>query len=247
MRNTLLTLLLCSLYIAPAGAQSNEAAGQAASEADAQAERAQSDSTLASLARGAGFIGLVKVDTTEYETIRDLPNEGFAILRVLVTYRHPGDVREAPGSIDVYENGLGNDACYYPERQNEGNRFLVFLNKRTGKDEQGEEKKGYEGARPGCMIPVFVTADNRYALRFPIPGLDIRDRSVIRKIEFADPDAFVTAGKSLSYTNVDYMVENGWLREADGDRYVFTTGVYLSEARRLMDLGEDTAPANEGG
>lgn len=242
MRYIPLTLLLCSLYIAPAGAQSNEEADRAASEeADSQSGQSTSEPTLASLARGADFIGLVKVDTTEYETIRDLPNEGFAILRVLVTYRHPGDVREAPGSIDVYENGLGNDTCYYPERQNEGNRFLVFVNKRTGKDEQGEKKEGYESTRPGCMIPVFVTEDNRYALRYPIPGLDIRDRSVIRKIEFADPDAFVTAGRNMSFTSVDYMVENGWLREADGDRYVFTTGIYLNEARRLMRLDEEAA------
>lgn len=237
MRNPLLILLLCGLYIAAAGAQSNEESDAPAS--DDPPEQASSEPTLASLASEADFIGIVQVDATEYETVRDQPSEGFAILRVLVTYRHPGEVLEAPESLDVYEDGFGNDACYYPERQNEGRRYLAFLKERTGKDDQGEEKTGYRGMKPGCMLPVLIAADNRFALLFPVPGVDIQDRSVIRKIDFADPDAFVIAGEEMRYTEVEYMAEHNWLRKADDDRHVYTTGIYLSDARRLMNLDGD--------
>lgn len=245
MRNPLLILLLCGLYIATAGAQSTDENSQASTEEPS--EQASSEPTLASLASEADFIGVVQVDTTEYETVRDLPSEGFAILRVLVAYRHPGEVLDAPGSIDVFEDGFGKDACYYPERQNEGRRYLAFLKERTGKDEQGKEKSGYRGMKPGCMLPVLIAADNRFALRFPVPGVDIQDRSVIRKIDFADPDAFVIGGREVSYTHVEYMVEQNWMRKADDDRYVYTTGIYLSDARRLMNPGEnEDANAPEG-
>lgn len=246
MRKTLLIWLLCGLYIAPALAQSNEEADQPTSEQNAQAEQSEAEPTLASLARGADFIGIVKVDTVEYETMRTLPSEGFAILRVLVTYRHPGDVLEAPNIIEVYEKGFDDDACYYPERENEGRRYLAFLNERTGKDEDGEEKTGYKGTKPGCMLPVLVTADNRFALRYPVPEVDIRDRSVVQKMDFADPDAFVTAGDDLSFSSVDYMVENDWLNEVDEDRHRFTTGIYLDDARPLMKLDEEPGPSGDG-
>lgn len=247
MRKPLSFLLICVLYIAPVGAQSNEEDAQTGPDDDTRAEQQAPEPTLASLAREADFIGIAKVDTTEYETVRDLPSEGFAILRVLVTYRHPGEVLDAPESIDVHEDGFGKDACYYPERRNEGRRYLVFLKERTGKNEEGEEKTGYRGMKPGCMLPVLISADNRFALRYPVPGVDIQDRSVIQEIEFADPDAFITAGQELSYTRAEYMVENGWLREADGDRHIYTTGIYLSDARQLMDLDADTAQDGNDG
>lgn len=229
-------LLICGLYIPCAGAQSNteaETGGEQAAE-----PAASEDKTLAQLAAGADFIGIVQVDDREYETVRDIPSKGFANLRVLVTYRHPGEVREAPGSVQVYEEGFEKDTCYYPERQNEGRRYLVFLQKRTGKTPDGEKREGYEGSRPGCMMPILVTSDNRYALRYPLPGVDVPS-DLVRNLVFADPDAFVEAGADLSYTRVDYLVEQGWLREADNDRHVYTKGVYLRDARRLMDMGAD--------
>lgn len=246
MRKTLLIWLLCGLYIAPALAQSNEEDDRPASGENAQAEQTEGEPTLASLARDADFIGILKVDTVEYETMRTLPSEGFARLRVLVTYRHPGEVLEAPDIVEVHEEGFGDDTCYYPERENEGRRYLAFLNERTGKDEDGEAKTGYKGTKPGCMLPVLVTADNRFALRYPVPGVDIRDRSVIQKMDFADPDAFVTAGDDLSFTRVDYMVENDWLKRVDEDRHRFTTGIYLDDARPLMNLDEEPDSSGDG-
>ncbi len=237
-------LLICGLYIPCAGAQSNtepENGDDQATEEQAAAE----DKTLSELAAGADFIGIVQVDDREYETVRDIPSKGFANLRVLVTYRHPGEVREAPGSVQVHEEGFEEDACYYPERQNEGRRYLVFLQERTGTKPDGQEREGYEGSRPGCMMPVLVTAENRYALRYPVPGVDW-PRDVVRNLVFADPDAFVEAGVDISYTRADYMVENGWLRRADDDRYVYTKGVYLRDARRLMDMGADRAEDGPG-
>lgn len=238
--------LLCGLYIAPALAQSNEEDDPPTSGENGQAEQSKGEPTLAALARDADFIGVLKVDTVEYETMRTLPSEGFARLRVLVAYRHPGEVLEAPDIVEVHEEGFGDDTCYYPERENEGRRYLAFLNERSGKDEDGEEKTGYKGTMPGCMLPVLVTADNRFALRYPVPGVDIRDRSVIQKMDFADPDAFVTAGDELSFARVDYMMDNDWLNQVDEDRHRFTTGIYLDDARSLMKLDEGPAPSEDG-
>lgn len=234
MNKALSILILCGLYIPFALAQSN---------ADPQgpgddAEPSGGEPTLSELAEGADFIGILQVDTTEYETVREIPNEGFAILRVLVTYRHPGDVRETPGSVRVHEKGLDRNACYYPERRNEGRRYLAFLQKRTGKTPEGERKKGYQGSKPGCMLPVLVTADNRYALRYPVPGVQVPQSSV-RNLVFADPDAFVEPGDDISYSRTDYMAERGWLKRADNDRFVYTKGIYVEDARNLMTLNDD--------
>lgn len=238
MRKALLVLILCGLYIPCTLAQSN------AESSGADPEASDGEPTLAELAEGADFIGILQVDTIEYETVREIPSEGFAILRVLVPYRYPGDVREIPGSVQVHEKGLDQDACYYPERRNEGQRYLAFLQKRAGETPEGENKEGFEGSRPGCMLPVFVTADNRYALRYPVPGVEVPQSSV-QGLVFADPDAFIKPGNHLSYSRTDYMVEQGWLERADNDRYVYTKGIHVEDARKLMEL--DDRPEQENG
>lgn len=197
----------------------------------AQEERGEAV-TLEALAAQADYIGLVQVDDREYEEIRDIPTKGVAFLKSLVTYRHPGDPRHPPEEIQMHEEGVGDDKCYYPERRNEGHRFLAFLQKRPGKD-------GFTGERPGCMLPVYVTKDNRYALRYPIQGLRIEDPSLIRELQFSDPDAFVDSGEELSYGRTRELREQGLIRQTESGEYVYTHGVYLSDLRPRLLASND--------
>lgn len=195
--------------------------------------------TLQNLAAGADYIGVLQVDDRDYETTRDMPTAGVAFLRPLISYRHPGDPRRPPELVEVHENGVGAGRCYYPERQNEGHRFLAFLHQRP-------EGEGYTGRMPGCMLPVYVTADNRYALRFPVEGLEIPDRSLVREIHFADPDAFVDRGEDLSYARSRELEERGLVRADDSGRRFYTHGIYLEDLSDVLrSPGSETgSPSN---
>lgn len=194
--------------------------------------------TLAELAQGADFIGLVQVQSIEYEYTRDLPSKGFALLSTLIVYRHPGETwEEAPRFIQVYEKGFKENACYYPERWDEGRRYLVFLEKR--------DKDGYQGMWPGCMLPVLITGQLRYALRYPIPGVELADPSVVRKLSFNDPDAYIKRGADIEYSMADSFAESGYLKKTEDGLYLFTHGVLLGDARELMFSSGSSSAAED--
>lgn len=184
--------------------------------------------TLAELARGADFIGLVQVQSLDYERVRGLPSKGFALLRTLIVYRHPGDPWEKPEFIRVHEKGFGDRKCYYPQRWNEGHRYLVFLEQRK----QG----GLKGIAPYCKLPVLVTDSFHYALRYPVPGVEIRDRSVVQTLSFTDPDAYVDPGDNIPYSRAEAFRQKGYLEPAGEQGLVFTRGIPISDVRHLMSL-----------
>jgi len=214
-------VLLCLAFLPAAAMAADQAAKQ-------DQDSPKGPVTIKQLAAKADYIGLLQVDDTNYETMRGIPSKGHAELKTLVTYRHPGIGRVPPGKVEVYEEGFGDEKCYYPQRRNEGRRYLAFLKKRQGKD-------GYTGSRPGCMLPVYVTRDNSYALRYPVPGLEIPDKSVIKKIQFADPDAYVKAGDQLSYARTDSLVDQDLLEQTDDGDYYYTHGIYLRDLRPAIE------------
>lgn len=222
MRNSI--ALLCLALLPAVAVAANQ-------DADQKQDSPKGPVTIKELAAKADYIGLLQVDDTHYETMRGIPSKGHAELKTLVTYRHPGIGRVPPGKVSVYEEGFGDERCYYPERRNEGRRFLAFLKKRKGKD-------GYSGTRPGCMLPVYVTRDNSYALRYPIPGLAIPDKSLVKKIQFADPDAFVEAGDQLSYARTESLVDQDLLLQTDDGDYQYTHGIYLRDLRPAIEAAK---------
>ncbi len=194
---------------------------------------AGADQSLAELAASADLIAVAQVERTDYSKTRGYPSAGSALLKILSAYKGA-----ARGDwIEVTERGLGADACYYPEPSVfdvEGDRFLVFLN-RTGSG------AAYRGRAPGCRLPVLVTDDNRYALRYPVAGLRIDDPDAVVELRYADPAAIVDAG-GLTDAQRERLVAEFHARPlADDDPlapprelFVYTRGVPITRVRALM-------------
>lgn len=190
--------------------------------------------TVAELAANADVIALVMVEQVDYETTRDFPSSGSGFLSVLIPYR--GDIKKGDW-LEVKEKGLHDYACYYPEPDIfafDGARFLVMLQK-------AETGDSYHGTAPGCMIPVYVTSDNRYAVQYPVDGLDNRELApLVREFEFNDPAAFVDAS-DYTQRQLEQFIGRYAARKVETDayapdtqRYVYTRGVPLSDFRKLI-------------
>lgn len=187
--------------------------------------------TLEELAAEADLVALVQVLDTDYEYARDFPVGGTAFLRVLIPYKLD---RPLPDIIEVYDEGLHEGECYFPNPPvtEEGRRYLVFV--RRNPDVAGQ----YLGLGPGCSLTALVTADNRYALRYPAEGLEVADdlAALARPMDFADAHA-VLDYEALDPDERNAMLEQGLLNAQEDRRYKLTHGIPLGAARRL--LGED--------
>lgn len=186
--------------------------------------------SLAELAAAADVVAVVQMRDGDYRYQRDFPISGSAYLKVLIPYK----VDQPLEWIDVYEFGLHENECYFPNPTvfEEGRRYLVFLRR------DPEDAERYRGLPQGCALDVLVTSDNSYALRIPATGIDLSDSLLELATEqhYADPYARETDGILASQTR-DAWLENGWLRRETGekgDELVYTMGVDLLEVRALM-------------
>ena len=216
--------LACALLVAVAGPVPAQDAGSEASEAPPPP-------TLSELAAEADLVALVQVLDTDYEYARDFPVGGTAFLRVLIPYKLD---QPLPDIIEVYEEGLHEGECYFPNPPvtEEGRRYLVFV--RRNPDVAGQ----YLGLGPGCSLTALVTADNRYALRYPPEGLEVADdlETLAVPIDFADKHA-VLDYEALDPSERNALLQQGLLEEREERRYKLTHGIALGDARAL--LGED--------
>ncbi len=190
--------------------------------------------TLAELAAAADLIAVVRVERTDYLKTRGFPSGGSAFLKVLIPYR--GAARD--DWLEVTEQGLRDDACYYPEPgafEFEGSRFLVFLKRAPG------AAGTYRGRAPGCRLPVLVTAANGYALRYPVAGLEVNDPDAVAELSYVDPAAYVDAADFTS-AQLRELTEVWQARAVPSDdplappraRYVYTRGIPIERLRALM-------------
>jgi len=186
---------------------------------------------LAALAARADLVALAQVVDTDYQYTREFPSGGTAFLRVLIPYkvtRPYGDL------IQVYEEGLHDNECYFPDPPagEEGRRYLVFLRISPERPAQ------FNGLDNGCALAALVTADNGYALRWPTDG--IRSAAVpadlALPLKFADRDAIVDDA-SLTVEHRNDWRSAGWLRELEDGRFTFTRGIPLDQVRSL--IGEE--------
>ena len=195
--------------------------------------------TFAQLAADADLIAVVQVEETTYEYVRrKFPVKGTGYLKVLLPYK--GDT--TPGTlIQVPESGLRDTACYYPRLdlfQVEGARFLAFLKQ--------EKDDVYKGVAPYCQLPVFVTDSARYALKYPVPGVEFASPDQVRELQFADPAAYVETN-DMTRMQIEAL-EADFARPvptAPGfppdTRYVYTRGIMLGDVRAAMFPPERTA------
>jgi hypothetical protein len=177
MRVIMRTFLLPTLWLL--------LAGPAAAGSDEPLAPGSGPLSLAELARKADFIALAQVRDTDYLRSRDIPVSGSAYLRVLIPYK--GDA--GAELVEVYEKGLHDRECYFPNPDvfEEGRRYLLFLRR------DADHPERYRGLAEGCAVDVLVDRDNRYAVRLPVTGIALSDplEQLARPMAFSDPYAVV--------------------------------------------------------
>ena len=197
--------------------------------AEAADDQALLPISLAELALSADLVVLAQVKDTDYFMRRDIPVSGSAYLKVLVPYKvdRPVDL------IEVYEKGLHERECYFPNPTvfEEGRRYLLFLKR----DPDHEER--YRGLPQGCALDVLVDSDNRYALRYPVTGIDLSDPlgELARDMTFSDAYATVD-DDALLPPQRDAMLSAGEITPYDSParQWLYTRGISLTAVRKVM-------------
>lgn len=194
---------------------------------DADIEHKISPASLSSLAAKADMVAVAQVKDTDYVYTRSFPSEGSAFLQILITYK-PGKAAEE--IIEVYEKGLHPNECYFenPTVFEEGRRYLVFFRR------DADDPEKYLGLAEGCALEILVTANNRYALKYPLEGIDLADQldNLATRYDFRDNYAVVPE-ESLSPTTRDDLLARGLIIPYQG-KFKYTHGVDLTAARKLI-------------
>ena len=132
-------------------------------------------------AQWADLVAIAQVDDIEYKKVRKLNAQGYAYLKVRVPYKGA----ELNESIAVVAKGFDENVCYYPDRKNEGERFLVFLKKAPG-----EKSNVYYGFKPYCQMQILLSDTGQYILRTPLDdNIFPFDSKLIEPQNFNDPHA----------------------------------------------------------
>lgn len=184
--------------------------------------------SLTDLAAKSDLVALAQVRDTDYLVRREIPVSGSAYLRVLIPYK----TDQAVDIVDVYEKGLHENECYFPNPTvfEEGRRYLLFLVR------DPEDPARYRGHPEGCALDVLVDRDNRYALRYPADGIKLSDQleGLARPMIFSDGYSLVK-DEDLPPTARNAMLAAGQLEPAGDDTWRFTQGIGLTDVRRLID------------
>lgn len=181
--------------------------------------------TPAELAAESDFVVLGKLEIYEYEKRRHIPVEGKTWFDVLVPYKVPRPTER----VLVREEGIGEDKCYFDDVPlwDEMPRYLLFLIR----DEEGDIR----GHPDGCAIPVLITTDNQYAVRWPIENLDVDEQAeaLVREFEFHGAGAFIDLTEMTSIRRGE-TIERLYLAETDGKKHRYTRGILLEDFRQLL-------------
>lgn len=184
--------------------------------------------SLTELALRSDIVAVAQVKDTDYVYARSYPNEGSAFLKILIAYKLNNPVEEI---VEVYEKGLHANECYFenPTVFEEGRRYLVFFRL------DPEDPEVYLGLKEGCALQLFVTEDNRYALKFPVDGIALTDKldALISNFDFHDNYAVIEE-ESLSPEMRDDLLSRGLIIPYQ-DAYKYTHGIDLATVRNLID------------
>lgn len=190
--------------------------------------------TFAQATQWADLVAIAQVDDIEYEQVRDLNANGYAFLNILVPYK--GATKDEP--VAVIAKGFDDNVCYYPDRENEGERFLVFLKKAPG-----EMKNVYYGFKPFCQLQVLLSDLGQYILRTPLESNIIQiDKALIEEHQFNDPHAMLdttlwTGTKRQEYAD---MYQCKIIESEDSFNKFFhlrySQGVPIYKVRPLLEL-----------
>jgi len=190
-------------------------------------EQKKQSVSLTELATKADLVAIAQVKDTDYVFTRSFPSEGSAYLKILIAYKvnRPGEE-----IIEVYEKGLHPYECYFenPTVFEEGRRYLVFFRN------DPEDPEVYRGFPEGCALEIFVSKDNRYALKYPIEGIDLTDKLDELATEYDFRDNYALASEELlSPAERDDLLSRGLIIPYQ-DKFKYTHGVDLTTARKLI-------------
>jgi hypothetical protein len=202
--------------------------------------------SLAELAVKADLIVLGQVKDTDYFYRHEYPVSGSAYIKPLISYK----AGQAADIIEVYEKGLHEQECYFPNPSvfEEGRRYLLFLKQDPDKPER------YRGLPEGCALDVLVGSDNGYFVRYPASGISLSDplEALAVDVVFADPYA-IENEETLTSTERNILLDRGLIRiyetpvkqdgpgvlgvpqsRAPARQWIYTKGIDLTTIRKLM-------------
>lgn len=180
----------------------------------------------------ADVVAVAQVINIDYEKTRDLNAKGQAFLTVRVPYK--GVSKD--DLLIVSAKGFEAHQCYYPDRQGEGQRYLVFLK------ESPHNANEYHGFKPFCQLQVLLDDLGHYNLRYPTETNIEFDAPLIQDITYQDPHARIDATEWTSIKREEYMqaFNTQLITEEDlFQKYYFlkyTQGIPLSEIRPLLKV-----------
>lgn len=188
--------------------------------------------SLEQAAQWADVVAVAQVVNIDYEKTRELNSQGQAFLTVNVPYKgvNKNDL------LIVNAKGFEAHQCYYPDRQNEGQRFLVFLK------QSPQNNNEYLGFKPFCQLQVLLDDSGKYILRFPLDvSLTLPD-TIVESVNYQDPDALVDATEWTSLKrdeykksfNTELIIEEDLFQKYFYLKY--TQGIPLSEIRPLLKV-----------
>jgi len=187
--------------------------------------------SFAEAAAWADVVAIAQVVNIDYLKTRDLNSQGQGFLTVRVPYK---GVKKNDLLI-VSSKGFEDHVCYYPDRIDEGERFLVFL---KNSENQGE----YRGFKPYCQLQVLLTDTGEYALRYPLDAkLDVPS-DIIEDIVFNDPHAVLDVTDWTNISRVDHQEKYSTTLSEDSDMFqkffylTYTKGIKIYKIRKLMNI-----------
>lgn len=188
--------------------------------------------SLQQAAQWADVVAVAQVVNIDYQKTRDLNAKGQAFLTVRVPYKgvNKNDL------LIISAKGFEDHQCYYPDRENEGQRFLVFLKQSPLNDNE------YHGFKPFCQIQVLLDDSGRYYLRYPT-DTDLKfDPDLIEEVTYQDPHARVDATEWTSIKRDEYQAQFNTTLITEEDLFQkyfylkYSLGIPLSEIRPLLKV-----------
>ena len=179
----------------------------------------------------ADVIAIAQVVNIDYLKTRDLNAQGQGFLTVRVPYKGV----DKNDLLIVSSKGFEDHACYYPDRIEEGERFLVFLKKSKN---QGE----YHGFKPFCQLQVLLNDLGQYALRYPLDTeLEIA-ADLIDEMKFNDPHSVLDVTDWTNISRQAYKDKYSAILTEDSDMFqkffylTYTKGIMIYKVRKLMNI-----------
>ncbi|MFC3193889.1 hypothetical protein ACFODZ_06525 [Marinicella sediminis] len=187
--------------------------------------------SFAEAAAWADVVAIAQVINIDYLQTRELNASGQGFLTVRVPYKGV----KKDDLLIISSKGFEEHVCYYPDRVEEGQRYLVFLKESAN---QGE----YHGFKPFCQLQVLLTDTGEYALRYPQElGFEL-DPELVRELNFNDPHSEIDATEWTHIAREQHQQEYDTTLREDSDMFQkyfylqYTRGIMIYEIRKLLQL-----------